>query len=148
MQHLRQHATTTSSSGAGTPSRCRAVIILAGFGVMLRSGGMPLGIDFSGGTIVVVEFDAAGARGRGPRRRSTSLPGEKVVQQYGDAGDQPDADPPAAGAAAREQGFGLEQDANAHRGGAAQGAISASSRSSAREVVGPVVGEDLQRKGI
>ena len=48
--------------GAGTPWRCRRLVILAGFGLMVARGGMPLGIDFSGGTIVVLKFDQAERR--------------------------------------------------------------------------------------
>ena len=34
-----------------------SVVILAGIAMIVARGGMPVGIDFSGGTIVVVKFD-------------------------------------------------------------------------------------------
>ena len=35
-----------------------ALVILAGLGLMVSRGGMPMGIDFTGGTIVVAKFEA------------------------------------------------------------------------------------------
>ena len=45
-----------------------AAVILAGVGAVAGGGGVPLGVDFSGGTIVTVKFAAAGVRrGRAER---------------------------------------------------------------------------------
>ena len=54
---------------------------------MVSRGGIPLGIDFTGGTIVVVQVRAAGGRGRGAPGARRAMPGEKVVQSYGDPAD-------------------------------------------------------------
>ena len=49
---------------------------------------MPLGIDFTGGTLAVVEF-AAGRRHRGAGTAAVSvLPGDEVVQRYGAAAER------------------------------------------------------------
>ena len=50
---------------------------------------MPLGIDFSGGTIVVVKFDQPVTEQQ-VRGAVDPIAGEEVVQQYGDAARQPD----------------------------------------------------------
>ena len=51
---------------------------------MIARKGLPLGIDFSGGTSLVVQFEQPVTEDAGPRR-GDPLPGEEVVQQYGDA---------------------------------------------------------------
>ncbi len=73
---------TTSSAGAGTRSPCRLVVILAGIGLMVQRG-VPLGIDFSGGTIVILKFQKATSE-NDVRRALDSVPGEEVIQAYGD----------------------------------------------------------------
>ncbi len=60
-----------------------ALIIIAGL-VSIATKGMPLGIDFSGGTIVVLKFQQPVSED-GLRTALDAVPGEKVVQQYGDA---------------------------------------------------------------
>jgi len=105
---------------------------------------LPLGIDFSGGTIVVLRFESPVSE-ESVRNAVASIPGEKVVQKYGAA----DANEilvrlPQMGT---EQGFNLEE-------GARQ-VLSLVERANvgkfevlSTEVVGPVIGADLQRKGI
>jgi preprotein translocase subunit SecF len=63
-----------------------AVVILAGIG-MIAVKGMPLGIDFSGGTLIVVQFDQPTTEAQ-VRDAVAPLPGEEVVQQYGDASER------------------------------------------------------------
>jgi preprotein translocase subunit SecF len=122
-----------------------SVIIIGGLAFTLARNGIPLGIDFTGGTIVVLRFqqpvsDAA------VRSALDALPGEKVVQQYGDSAQNeilirfPQTHD-------QEQGFGLEASS--------QQAIAAIQKANigkfdvlSTEVVGPVVGKDLQRKGV
>jgi preprotein translocase SecF subunit len=120
------------------------LIIVAGV-VMIVQRGMPLGIDFSGGTIVVFKFK--NAVGEDAVRKATEgVPGEKVVQQYGKREDNSVLVrvPQAPGV---EEGFNLEKDAKA-----LNDAVKASSlgpfEEINREVVGPAIGEDLQRKGL
>jgi preprotein translocase subunit SecF len=119
------------------------LIILAGVGLMTTRG-LPLGIDFSGGTLVTVRFEQAVTEDA-VRNALASLPGEKVVQRFGDAPNQIMVRLPQTAEA--EQGFALEQRANA--------IVTALQKTNVGkfevlsvEVVGPVIGEDLQRKGI
>ena len=83
-----------------------SAVIVGGFLLMLARGGMPLGIDFTGGTIVVVRFEQKVPEDV-VRKALDVLPGEKVVQQYGDAAlnEVLIRFPQAQG---EEQGFGLE----------------------------------------
>jgi preprotein translocase subunit SecF len=120
------------------------VVILAGIG-MMATRGVPLGIDFSGGTIVIVKFQKATSE-NDVRRALEAVPGEEVIQAYGDASQNQVLIrlPIMEGA---EQGASLEQ-------GARQiiAAIKAANLGQfevvQQELVGPVVGADLQRKGI
>ena len=61
-------------------------VIIAG-AVMIAMRGLPLGIDFSGGTLVVVQFEQAVTEQQ-VRDAVSSLPGDEVVQQYGPAADR------------------------------------------------------------
>src|SRR4051812_43924264 len=122
-----------------------SVVIIGGLGLALMRDGVPLGVDFTGGTILVLRVqqpvtDAA------PRTAGDALPGEKVVQQYGDPAQHeilirfPQTQ-------SQEQGFGLEASSRQ--------AIAAIEKANigkfdvlSTEVVGPIVGKDLQRKGV
>src|SRR4029453_4656976 len=60
-----------------------ALLILAGIGYGVIRGGIPLGIDFTGGTLIVVRFSQPVAEDA-VRKALDALPGEKVVQKYGE----------------------------------------------------------------
>jgi preprotein translocase subunit SecF len=121
------------------------LVIVVGIVAVVRAGGLPLGVDFSGGTIVVVQLDAP-AEADAVRAAVDSIAGDKVVQQYGVADDNewlirlPQIE-------IEETGAVLEQ-------GAVQivAALEASDlpgfQVRSTEVVGPVVGADLQRRGL
>jgi preprotein translocase subunit SecF len=121
-----------------------ALVIVAGV-VMIFQRGIPLGIDFSGGTIVVFQFEKPVGEDA-VRNAIQSVPGEKVVQQYGAAADNSVLIrvPQTAGV---EEGFNLEKDAKA-----LNDAVKASNLGPFteinREVVGPAIGKDLQKKGL
>jgi preprotein translocase subunit SecF len=121
------------------------VVILGGVGLMVARGGLPLGVDFSGGTIVIVRFDRP-VDEQAVRNALTSVPGEKVVQKYGDASRNeilvrlPQVE-------TAEQGANLEQGARAVVD-ALQKANLGKFELMNTEIVGPVIGEALQRKGI
>lgn len=120
------------------------VIILAGFGLMAQRG-VPLGIDFSGGTIIILKFQKAASE-NDVRRALDSVPGEEVIQAYGDpAQNQILVRLPLMQGV--EQGASLEQGAKR-----VVEAIKAANIGQfevvQQELVGPVVGADLQRKGI
>jgi preprotein translocase subunit SecF len=82
------------------------VVVGAGVAVLLVRG-LPLGIDFSGGTQLIVKFAEAVPLDR----VREALPGDEVVQQYDDpAGNRVLIRLPQAGTS--EQGQGLEQTSN------------------------------------
>lgn len=121
------------------------VVIGAGAATMITRG-LALGIDFSGGTLVVVEFSQAGVTEEAVRDAILTLPGEEVVQQYGlpeerrflirlpllPATTQDDS----LEARARQVAQALEA--------AELPAFEVVNR----ELVSAVIGEDLQRRGI
>ena len=121
------------------------VVIAAGLLFMWSKGGMPLGIDFKGGTIIIFKFENA-VHEDDVRAALDKMPGEKVVQQYG-------------AASAREILVRLPQNLQQEEGGlldrdvkAATAALEQSSLGKfeviGTEVVGPVIGAQLQRKGL
>jgi preprotein translocase subunit SecF len=120
-----------------------AVVIVAGL-VTMAVRGVPLGIDFSGGTIVVLKFEDAVSE-QAVREALAGLPGEKVVQQFGRPGDHqilvrlPEL--------VTERGTSLEQGAKAILG-ALEAAKVGRFEIRSTEIVGPVIGKDLQRKGV
>ena len=63
-----------------------ALIIVAGFAAMAIRG-LPLGIDFSGGTAIVAQFETNPTEEQ-VRAAIAGISGDKVVQQYGDAADR------------------------------------------------------------
>ena len=119
------------------------LIIAAGAAMLVVRGGLPLGLDFSGGTQVIVQFEALATEGA--VRDALAVIEEKVVQQYGDAADNavlvrlPQAGP--------EVGAGLEEGANA-----VVAALRASDLGAfeiiGQELVGPVIGQELRQRGI
>ena len=122
-----------------------AAIIIAGFGYAATRG-VPLGIDFSGGTVMVVQFEQPVTDDQVRNALVASIPGEQVIQTYGDpSAKQKQIRLPMTGTA--EQGVSLEAGSRA--------VIDALQKANLgkfdvinQELVGPVIGADLQRKGI
>lgn len=120
------------------------LIVLAGAGVAIARGGMPMGIDFTGGTAVVVKFNQP-TQEDAVRAALDPISTDKIVQRYG-----PEADnsmlirmPIVAG---MEEGANLDVQVRAvtdalNKANLAHTIIST-------DVVGPVIGRDLQMKGI
>lgn len=121
-----------------------AVIIVAGF-VKIALGGLPLGIDFSGGTLMVVRFEQAVGEDS-VRSALGNIPGDKVIQPYGDAGGREWLIrlPQSGGA---EEGASLEEGARTVVAALQQANVGKFEVLS-QEIVGPVIGRDLQLKGI
>ncbi len=120
------------------------LIIAGGAVAVVLQGGLSLGIDFSGGTSVIVQFDNPVTEDA-VRDAVGGAVGESVVQQYGDA----DANEilirlPQSGP---EVGTSLEDGANAVVAALEQSAIGGFSVIG-QELVGPVIGEELQRRGV
>jgi preprotein translocase subunit SecF len=121
------------------------VLIVAGLATMATRG-LPLGIDFSGGTLIVVEFEQAGVTEEQVRNAIASLPGDEVVQQYGAVEERrmlvrlPQIE---AGSASESLEAGSRQVTQA-----LQAAGLPKFEIVNRELVSAVIGEDLQRRGI
>ena len=120
------------------------LLVVAGIVFMFARGGMPLGIDFTGGTIVVAKFSQAVEADR-VRVALDSVPGEKVIQSYGDPADN--AVLIRLPQLAQEDGTSLEKDALAVVGALKAAGLPAFEILS-QEIVGPVIGRELQLKGI
>lgn len=120
-------------------------IILAGVGMAVTKG-LPLGIDFSGGTIVILKFEQPIAEDQVRSALRASMPGEHVVQTYGDpaAREIMVRVPEVLGT---DQGLGLEQNAKAVVA-AVTNANLGKFEVISQELVGAVIGKDLQLKGI
>lgn len=119
-----------------------ALVLGAGIFTMW-TWGIPLGIDFSGGTAIVVKFTQP-VNEDTVRQALSSVPGEKVVQQYG---------PPEA----NEMLVRLPQVEADAEGSLDQGAdaVLAALRTNigeidvlSNDIVGPIIGSDLKQKGI
>jgi preprotein translocase subunit SecF len=121
------------------------VVVLAGVGLMIRQGGMPLGIDFSGGTIIQLRF-AQPVTEEQIRAAVDPLPGEEIVQRYGDA-DLNEWLIRLAQQETVEEGASLEAGSNAVLDALRITDLPQFELLS-REIVGPVIGADLQRRGI
>ncbi|MCY4637753.1 MAG: protein translocase subunit SecF [Acidobacteria bacterium] len=120
-----------------------ALVVVAGIVVLFTRGGLPLGIDFSGGSLIVLQFEQPA--GEGAVRDALASVEEKVVQQYGDVGDNEVlVRLPLSGP---EVGASLEAGANE-----VVDALRASNLGEfeviSQELVGPVIGQELQRRGI
>ena len=120
-----------------------AVVIIAGLVYGIQRG-IPLGIDFSGGTIVLVKFQQPVTDDQVREALVAAVPGEQVIQTYGDpAQNQKQIRVPQL---VQEEGASLDQNARA--------VIDALNKANlnpevlSQELVGPVVGADLQRRGL
>ena len=117
------------------------VVMLSGVGVIVARG-LPLGIDFSGGTLIVVKFQQA-VEEDAVRSALEAIEGDKVIQPYGEASEN-------------EWLIRLPQvvdESNLEVGG--QSVLNALTNANLgqfellqRDSVGPVIGRDLQLKGI
>ncbi len=120
------------------------LIVLAGIGFAATKG-VPLGIDFSGGTIVVVKFEQSVSVDQVRTALAAGMSGENVIQSYGEAANNeilirvPQL--------VAEEGAALEQNARAIVDSITKANLGTFEVRS-QEIVGPVIGADLQRKGI
>jgi preprotein translocase subunit SecF len=121
-----------------------AIIIIAGLAYGIQKG-IPLGIDFSGGTILVVKFDQPVSDDQVRQALVASIPGDQVIQAYGDASaNQKLIRLPQL---VEEEGAALDTNARAVVDALTKANVGKFEVLS-QELVGPVVGADLQRRGI
>ena len=120
------------------------VVIIGGVVMMVVRGGLPLGIDFSGGTLVILKFEQPTSEDV-VRQALVSVEGDKVVQQYGDpAANEFMVRLPQSGP---EEGTSLEQGAQAVVAALESGGVG-SFEVIGQELVGPIIGQELQQRGI
>ena len=121
-----------------------AIVILGGLG-MIATKGMPLGIDFSGGTLIVVQFEQPVTEEQ-VRNAVDPLPGEEVVQQYGATSERRMLIrlPQTEGAV---EGNSLEQASTNVEAALKKAGLPTFSIVN-RELVSAVIGRDLQLRGI
>ena len=117
-------------------------VIGAGVASIVARGGLALGVDFQGGTLIVLRFEqptnedvVRGALG--------ALGGDTVVQQFDNDPRQVMIRVPTVG---EEQGVGLEATANRIKE-MIQAANVGTFTVENQEIVGPTIGADLRRKG-
>jgi preprotein translocase subunit SecF len=124
------------------------LVIIAGIAV-IKTKGLPLGVEFSGGTIVIVQFDQQPPDSSVVRAAlERAMPGEgqnAVIQRYGEeSAHQYMIRVPTVG---EEAGGGLSQKADEVLA-ALKAANVGSFKPAGTVIVGPAVGQDLRRKGI
>jgi preprotein translocase subunit SecF len=123
------------------------IIILAGVGVLMTKG-LPLGIEFAGGTAVIVEFTDTVNVQQVRAALDKSFPGggeNLVVQTFGDpARRQMMIRVPHVGA---EQGTSLSQTKQQVVDALTKGNVGAFSEKGT-QIVGPAVGQELRSKGL
>ena len=121
------------------------VVILAGVFVIWAKG-IPQGVEFAGGTVVITQFDQALSVQQVRAALDKTFPGgDVVVQQYGDpAQHQVMVRVPHVGA---ESGASLSATQDQIEGALTQGALG-TFKVVGSEIVGPVVGQELRQKGL
>lgn len=122
-----------------------AVVIIAGFGQIIAQGGFRLGVEFAGGTSMVLRFQQPVAEDA-VRNAIASLPGDKSVQRIG-AADRNDILVKLPQQLQTAEGVALDDPAQQVENLVRQANLGTFTREET-EIVGPVVGQDLQRKGI
>src|SRR5688572_5497100 len=114
-----------------------SLVVIGAGGVVMATRGLQLGIDFSGGTSLVVKFEQNVTEEQ-VRDAVASIPGDKVVQQYDDAASNqflirlPQTE-------TAEQGTNLEQGSQQIEK-LLQGGGLGKFEVVSRELVGPVIG--------
>jgi preprotein translocase subunit SecF len=123
------------------------VLIIAGI-VTIATRGIPLGIEFAGGTVVIAQFDQPTSVEQVRRAMDKGFPGggqNVVVQAYGEPGlKQLMIRVPHVGA---EAGTALSSTAKQIEDALKQGGLGGF-KVVGTEIVGPAVGQELRAKGI
>jgi preprotein translocase subunit SecF len=114
-----------------------SVFVIAAGAFVIATRGIPLGIDFSGGAAFIIQGASEGQI----RNALNAIPGDKVIQQYDD---------PSKGQilVRLPQAEGTELEAQAEQVDSALRGAGLKATIVGRELVSPVIGEDLQRRGL
>jgi preprotein translocase subunit SecF len=121
------------------------VVIAAGVATAISRGGLPLGVDFSGGTVVVVQF-AQPSSEDAIRQALGPLSNAATVQRYGAVQDRsflirlPVTDGARMETNLAEVAQRVEE--------ALRAANIGEFKTISSDIVGPTIGKDLQRRGI
>ena len=118
-----------------------AVVILIGIGLAIFRGGIPLGIDFSGGSIVTVKF----AEPVSEELVASAIPGQETVQRFGDAANNEVLIrlPQLGG---MEEGRTLAEQTTRTIAALKEAGLPGF-EVTGTETIGPAIGADLRRKG-
>jgi preprotein translocase subunit SecF len=123
------------------------LIIIAGI-VTIVTKGIPQGVEFAGGTVLILQFDQPTSVQQVRAALDKSFPGggqSVIVQTYGDASRREVMiRVPQVGA---ESGASLSTTADAVESALKQGNVGTFKRSGT-EIVGPAVGRELRSKGL
>lgn len=120
------------------------VVIGAGLATVFARGGLPLGVDFTGGTVVVVDF-VNPIDENAVRAALGSSMADATVQRYGEPGRN-EIMIRLALKDATEQGNSLEELARQVEQGLRAANLGDFTVVS-RDIVGPTIGQDLRQKG-
>jgi preprotein translocase subunit SecF len=120
-------------------------LIWIGVATIFLKGGVPLGIEFTGGTAIILQFDTPTGEDV-VRNAVDKISKEAVVQQFGRP-DQRQIVVRLPETTKAEQGTALEDDAKRVEN-ALRAANVGSFQIVSKDIVGPVMGKDYQRKGI
>jgi preprotein translocase subunit SecF len=121
-----------------------ALVIAAGLVTIVQRGGLPLGVDFSGGTLMVIEFPQPTPESA-VRGAIAPVAGDAVVQQFGDKPNQIMVRLPLSAGASETQ-ESIESPALRVREALTSAKVGTFEVIN-QEIVGPVIGEDLKNKG-
>jgi preprotein translocase subunit SecF len=122
------------------------VVILAGIFVLVTRG-IPKGVEFAGGTVVITEFDQTTSVQQVRQALDRNFPGggqNLVVQAYGDSSRQVLIRVPSSGA---ESGQSLSKTKDAVVSSLQKSNVG-SFKIAGSEIVGPTVGAELTSKGL
>lgn len=117
------------------------IVILIGFGSMIFKGGLSYGVDFSGGILVQVKFDAATSAGDIKQALKDLDLGGIAVQAFGDDAHEFMIRAQSSSAEFSSLSASVQQSLEK-----TYGAGSVEVRRA--EMVGPQVGKDLRKKGL
>jgi preprotein translocase subunit SecF len=131
------------------PALALSLVIVAAGAAVIATQGFRLGVEFEGGSIVIVKFAEPQPDLEHVRSSLQSLPGnvgdDAVVQQYGDPSQRQVMIRVAHVGA--ESGGSLSQTADAVEAALRQAKLG-TFEVVGREIVGPIVGDQLKKQGI